>query len=189
MKIRDQRSISGFTLVEVLISSAIITFIIGVSLSVYVVSSRGWREGSVQINLQQKARLMMEKMIYGTAEATTVDGQPAQIRNGIIEAEQVQILADATRIDYRLRDDVWRSFYLNNGWINYQQGAAVPLPIINQSVGVQVEGATGVQFISGPNQTLIGISLNLAQTVGGIRASGGQTTLRFHLQSSAKRRN
>jgi type II secretory pathway pseudopilin PulG len=192
MRTKKYKSIIGITLVEMLVSVAILTLIVGGGLSVYIMSNRSWREGGVQINLQQKARLAMERMIYGIAEVGTM-------RNGIIGAEQIQILDYATgtpvnppspgdRVDFRLSDAASRnrSFYLDSGRIWYQHGAdfspITPDPV---STGVQV---AGLKFISDSNTVLIGISLDMKQEVRGVR-SGEDATIRVHLQSSLKKRN
>ena len=194
---KTKLSINGFTLIEMLIVVTVLTIIIAGGLGIYVMSARSWRESGVQINLQQKARTVMEKMIYGTAENTAV----GTIRNGIIGAEQIQILNYVTgnpvnppspgdRIDFQLQDAGLRnrSFYLDSGRIWYQHGAASASAITPDpaTTGIQV---SNLRFSSDVNLVFIVISLDMEQTIGGVRSSGGSTTVKVHLQSAAKKRN
>ena len=193
---KTKLSINGFTLVEMLIVTAVLTIIIGGGLGIYVMSNRSWRKSGVQINLQQKARTVMEKMIYGRAENTAI----GTIRNGIIGAEQIQILdadddpvnppSPGDRIDFQLQDAVSRnrSFYLDSGRIWYKHGVASASAITPDpaTTGIQV---SNLQFSSDSNLVFVVISLDMEQTIGGVNSSGGDTTVKVHLQSAAKKRN
>lgn len=55
----------GFTLIEILIAITIMGLVVGGAISVYLMSITAWKEGSVQIALQRKGSLAMEKMVRG----------------------------------------------------------------------------------------------------------------------------
>ncbi len=99
----------AFTIVEVLIASAIIIIVIAGSLAFYLMARTAWIDCSKRIPLQRKASLAMEKMVRG------VDG-----RNGIREADagSVIISNSDTKIEYTSGIDAKeRSFYLSDSKI------------------------------------------------------------------------
>jgi len=98
----------GFSLIELLIASIIGTLVVAGVWFIYLMSSNIWKEGYVQITLQQEAGLAMDKMVWG------MDG-----KNGIREAESVSVPNSYT-IEYTSGlDSVERSFYLEDGEILY----------------------------------------------------------------------
>ena len=71
----------AFTIVEVLVASAIIVVVIAGSLAFYLMARTAWIDCSKRIPLQRKASLAMEKMVRG------IDG-----RNGIREADAGSVI-------------------------------------------------------------------------------------------------
>lgn len=99
----------GLTLVEILIAVTIMGLVVGGAISIYLMSITAWKEGSVQIALQRKGSLAMEKMVRG------IDG-----RKGIREAREISspaVGSSATQIDFVDADDstLTRSFYFSAG--------------------------------------------------------------------------
>lgn len=98
----------AFTLIELLIASLIGTLVVAGVWFIYLMSTNIWKEGYVQVTLQQEAGLAMDKMVWGMDE-----------RNAIREASSVSIPNSYT-IKYTSGiDSVERSFYLENGEILY----------------------------------------------------------------------
>lgn len=93
---------------ELLIAATITTLMIAGVLAVYLKSLTAWHEGSVQLTLQRKSSMVMERMVRG------VDGT-----NGIREAGNITVPNSYT-IQYASGlDGIERSFYLSGSDIMY----------------------------------------------------------------------
>ncbi len=57
------RSSAGLTLIELLVTLAIISFVIMAVYTFYLTGLRGWQRGSDQLEAQQSARFAMDKII------------------------------------------------------------------------------------------------------------------------------
>ena len=111
---RSSYSRKGFTIIELLMATTIMTLVISGSITIYIMSLTAWKEGSVQIALQRKASIAMEKMLRGV---TGMDG--------IREADTV-VLPNTTTIQYTSGiDSITRSFYLNGDKIMYDPDTSI----------------------------------------------------------------
>ncbi len=117
--VRDIYRRKGFTLIELLIATAIMLLIIGGTMTIYLMSITAWQEGSMQIVLQRKGSIAMEKMVRG------VDG-----RNGIREAKAGSVTCVNTTseksIQYTTIDGKKRKFYLSGSEIIYDPDTLTP---------------------------------------------------------------
>jgi len=92
MKIFTKKN-PGFTLVEMLFATVILSMAVAGITSVYLMCMIAWQEGSIEIALQNKASSAMEKMVRG------VGG-----RGGIREAKPDITITGSTAIDYYTTD-------------------------------------------------------------------------------------
>lgn len=105
----------ALTIVEVLVTSAIIVVVLAGSLAFYLMARSAWIDCSERVPLQRKASLAMEKMVRG------IDG-----RDGIREADaQTVVLTDSDsdgkneRIDFTDLSGSGRNFRLVGTEIKY----------------------------------------------------------------------
>lgn len=136
----------GFTIIELLISMAIMLLVIGGALAIYITCLTAWKEGSVQIVLQRGGSIATEKMVRG------VDGT-----NGIREASSATSSTNAITYTSGI-DGKERKFYLSNGkiWHDPDTSAVGTDPSIAENV-------TGLRFAV--NDSVVTIELSLAGKV------------------------
>jgi len=106
----------GFTLIEFLTALALV-LILGAGLTaVYLMSVKAWRQGSLQVTLQRKLAVAMDRMVLGQR----TDMEHSQ--HGLREAEQITIM-DPHTLEYTSGiDGLKRQFYLSGNEIIYDPG-------------------------------------------------------------------
>ncbi len=158
----------GFTIIELVIVTAIMGLVIGGVIAIYIMGTTAWKEGSVQVALQRGGSIAVEKMIRG------VDGT-----NGIREASSVELYTSDTVynvIRYTSGiDSQERSFYLSSGEIMYD-----PNTSISDDEFSIAENVTGLTFAV--SDSLVTIDLNLEGQV-------IDRTIKVDLSTEVKLRN
>lgn len=132
---------------ELLIAATITTLMIAGILAVYIKSLTAWHEGGVQLTLQRKSSMVMERMVRG------VDGA-----NGIREAGNITVPNSYT-IQYASGvDGIERSFYLNGSDIMYDPDTSLAGDefSIAEKIGSLTFNLSG---------NMVTISLNMQETV------------------------
>ena len=137
----------GISITEVIVATAISVFVIGGALAVYLMSSSAWKEGYVQIELQQEASMAIEQMARG------VDGQ-----NGIREATGISIGTGS--IEYTGTDAQDRKFALDSGEIRYYPDSS------DTGTWEVIAGDVDTLTFSEPGSGLVKIDLRLLKDVG-----------------------
>lgn len=83
---RKTRNNKGLTLVELLVTLAIISFVIAALYSFYLAGLRGWQRGTDQMEAQQSARIAMDKIIgevlYAHELSVTEDSKVIRFKTG-----------------------------------------------------------------------------------------------------------
>lgn len=103
----------GLTIIEVLVASAIMMIVIAGCSTFYLMARDTWAKCSLQMPLQRKARLAMEKLVRG--ERAFGDNR----HNGLREAQDVE-KKSAAEIWFKSGvDEVERSFYLSGNILWY----------------------------------------------------------------------
>lgn len=132
---------------ELLIAVTITTLMVAGILAVYLKSLTAWHEGSVQLTLQRKSSMVMERMVRG------VDGT-----NGIREAGNITVPNSYT-IQYASGvDGTERSFYLSGSDIIYDPDTS--LADDESSIAEKISSLT---FILSGN--MVTITLNMQEAV------------------------
>jgi len=93
------RNRKGYTIIEMLMTSAIIIFVITGSLGIYIMMQRFWKGGSVQATLQGKARLALEHISRNARDAYQAQILPSGSSTGygvILTLDPNQTYTDAT---------------------------------------------------------------------------------------------
>ena len=110
---RSLRTVSGFTLNEVLVALAVFLILSTGVITVYLMSLRTWQEGSMQVSLQRKLAAAMDRMVQGQR------GSGESRQNGLREAQSVTLI-DPQTIEYISGiDGATRRFYLQGNEILY----------------------------------------------------------------------
>ncbi len=176
-RLSKRRLFGAFTIVEMLISAALILILIGVVYNLYVLAKDTWLNVYEHGRMQSKALFIMEGMVSG------VDAG----RKGIYEAQDVIIPAAGnsdTQIEFVDQDDpsVTRSFYLSGDReVRYIDEAGTDSYLdIDEDVDNDVEALTFTR--PSDNDDLIIIGLALKKTVMGKHVS-------VNLSTSVKLRN
>ena len=153
----------GFTIIELVIVTAIMGLVIGGVIAIYIMGTTAWKEGSVQVALQRGGSIAMEKMVrgvYGT--------------DGIREASSAP--SSTNTITYTSGiDNQERSFYLSSGEIMYD-----PNTSISDDEFSIAENVTGLTFAV--SDSLVTIDLNLEGQV-------IDKTIKVDLSTEVKLRN
>jgi len=132
---------------ELLIAVTITTLMVAGILAVYLKSLTAWHEGSVQLTLQRKSSMVMERMVRG------VDGT-----NGIREAGNITVPNSYT-IQYASGvDGTERSFYLSGSDIMYDSDTS--LADDESSIAEKISSLTFT--LSG---NMVTITLNMQEAV------------------------
>ena len=104
----------GFSIIELSVAAIIMSLIVVGILTVDLMTVTAWREGGVQLTLQRKAGVVMEKMVRG------IDGL-----NGIREAGNINIPNNNTILYVSGINAIQRSFSLVGNDIMYDPDTAV----------------------------------------------------------------
>ena len=148
--LRPLRGLTGFTIIELLSATVIMALVIGGSMAIYIMSLTAWKEGGVQIALQRKASITMEKIVRGIGGL-----------GGIREASNVELSVSNTKIEYWNTSDIGspeRSFYISNNEIKYDSDTSVTGT--DPSIAKNVTGLTFA--VSGD---VVTINLSMAEQV------------------------
>jgi prepilin-type N-terminal cleavage/methylation domain-containing protein len=135
--------LKGFTLVELLVSSVLFAFIIGIILSTFYIADSTWKSDTDLVDLQQQVRLAMDGMIREIRQSRTAD---INITNG---GADLDFAIGGNAIKYYLNNSqIIREYpqgstsVLGNGisflWFNLTNATAQA----NATVQVEVRGAT-----------------------------------------------
>lgn len=141
----------GYTLIEIFIALTIVLLVMGGALGIYVMAMTAWKEGGIQISLQRKASIAMEKMVRG------VDG-----RNGIRSASAVSS-SSASTIQYTSGQE--RSFYLSGSEIMYDPDTSTSND--EYAIAENVTTPSGLTFSVSASGTIITINLSMQDNVMG----------------------
>ena len=143
----------GITLIEFLITAAIMTLVISAIVIVYLMSITNWDEGSVQVVLQRNASITMEKMIRGVGGGS-----------GIREASSVTI-PNTTTIRYTSGiDGIEKSFYLNGSEAMYDSDTSINNNEFSIAENISTGGgggggSPGLTFALNGNMVVINLSM------------------------------
>jgi prepilin-type N-terminal cleavage/methylation domain-containing protein len=111
---RGVRTSLGFTLPEVLIAATVFLLMSAAIVEMYLLSLRTWHNGGVQVSLQQKVAMAMQKMIQGQRA-------PAESRqHGLREAGEITLVAPHMIEFTSGVDSIKRQFYLMGNEILYR---------------------------------------------------------------------
>lgn len=175
---------AGFTIIEVLIASVISVMVLGAALTAYIIIQRSWKEAVARVFLQQKARIIMNKIIYGGGGTEgIIEAKETEIHEG---TEPVTEHKPGDTIHFKLEDDIERCYYIANEKICFDPDYSIQgneIALNNPEFGIR---ATGLEFIpESEEEYLIGIALTLEQTV----QEEQDRNIRVRLQSMIKERN
>jgi prepilin-type N-terminal cleavage/methylation domain-containing protein len=175
----------GFSLPELIIAASILSIIMVVSVSIYMMSQRAWREGAVEVALFNTANAIIQMMTEDLLLAQEVD-IPDSVSEG----------TPGGRVSFRLPADVaagspnkW--YYLQDAdgdgtlEVCYFDGTSVIAIVRDPDITVTRLEFRPIDDLNDPNY--IGISLGLEQNLVGTRSGGELFTV--NIQTLVNRRN
>ena len=144
---------NGFTLTEMLISTAILLLVVAVSMSTYLMLSQYVKDLAAQAIVQGKARVSLERMVRDIREAASVTCQSS--------GNEILLTYDPQRMG--LAGSGWTSRYrLNNGQILFTADTAAGNEIV---VVENVLLDFGVKLLEyNPGTKLVTINLKIRKT-------------------------
>jgi len=107
----------GFSLVELMVATAIMLVIFGVIASTYLISQRLWRGGFTQITFQSTGRAALEKMARNLRSAIGA----AVLDSG----NKIRFVTDPNRTYSNASDDITCEYYISGTNIMYDPNTAV----------------------------------------------------------------
>jgi prepilin-type N-terminal cleavage/methylation domain-containing protein len=153
-EMNTQRSASGFTLVEMLVSVAVLTIVIVGTFNVFVQSIRSYNETSLMRNAAVRASVALDRMVIGVGT-----------NNGLREA-----VAGSVVLTYPNGTD-WKLAYTNNLYFTYTASTKSITDQSGKTICTNVISSTATNPTGGCQ-----ISVSVAESGGGRTLTNTMTT-------------
>ncbi len=187
------RSRRAFTMIEVLVASAVGIFVIMSAIAVFLMAWRWWSETYPRIEAQQITRLAISRIVNGVVDTTAgqdvIIGATHTRRNGIAGADRAPDTATAGCINFSLEPDGsnLRSYYIasddqdasrNAVYYSYDPGS----PTVTKIRGTT--GITGLSFVQSVDEATGFILVTVTATVDRNILGTRQASYNIHVEYS-----
>jgi prepilin-type N-terminal cleavage/methylation domain-containing protein len=156
LPINTRKTASGFTLVEMMVSLAIVTVVIAGTLSLFVSFLRSYNATTLMRNTSSRASLALERMVYGV-------GGNAGLREAVANTASATYSAGG-----------WKLSYTNSTGTLFFQYTPNTLSIVDQSgktICTNVLASTMTKYAKGCQ-----ISLSVSESAGGRTLTNSMTS-------------